>query len=279
MPVPAREWTQQNKQPDSAVTVRVLIVESAAGGVASLPEWEAVSQIEVLRAHSLTEGIFLVQHSRPDWILLDPDCRPACPDDLLCFLRHAAGIPMQTIAAMETEPGLNADMPCIPANASPMETSIGTLAAKVVRHAARRKQEKAATPAVSHAARLRHHSPEAFAHLAEAYRQALSGSVQELPYGTPPERSIDLQAIVRRLEELRAHPKDVVELHLAAMRAILSKATPQSSRVYLKEGQTLLLKVMGYLANQYLQASIHHPHESRSTPTRSAKRRSMVRTS
>ncbi|MBL8173389.1 MAG: hypothetical protein JNK48_01885 [Bryobacterales bacterium] len=302
MPIPAREWTKEKEREDirqtliqapataweedaptaSLPTLRVLIVESDPEGVASLPEWGSVGQMEVLRAHSLSEGIFLLKHSRPDWILLDPNCQTGCPDDLVSFLRHATGIPMQIVSGVQSEVRLNSDIPCAASTVSPLEARVGSLAAKVVRHAERRRRlEKITTPCPSSGPRLRQHHPEAFQQLVEAYRDVLRGAVRELPYGSP-ERSVALQAVVHRLEEFRAHPRDVVELHLAAMRDVLAQVSPQSSRAVLKEGQTMLLKVMGYLAKQYLQASTH-ARDSRPAVSisegRSAKRRALLRTS
>lgn len=268
MPAPAHEWIKERTRKGSRlpvgqpavpvaspVTVRVLIVESDPNGIASIPGTEPGSHLEILRAHSLSEGAFLLKHTHPDWILLDPDCQSSSPSDLLAFLHQAAGIPMQIVAGIPTPDRLNADIPCATRNDSPLEAGIGSLAARVARHAQNRHHQDIAAPLPhTHSPRLRHHSPEVFELLAGVYHEALTAWVHELPYRAP-DRNAPLQAIVHRLEELRAHPRDVVELHLAAMRSILAKAPPQTSRLYLKEGQTLLLKVMGRLASQYLLAT------------------------
>ncbi|MBS1824575.1 MAG: hypothetical protein JST93_04595 [Acidobacteria bacterium] len=250
MPASARE-------PVASTPIRVLIIENHPDGVADLPGSEPSPHLEILRAHSLSEGIFFLNHIRPDWILLDPNCQSSSPNDLLSFLRHAAGIPMQVVAGAPTPELLNADIPDATTSDSSLQARVGSLAASVARHAQHRHSREAApAPAHTHAPRLRHHAPGVFHHLSGVYHQALTTWVRELPYSSP-DRNAPLEALVQRLEELRAHPRDVVELHLAAMRAILATASSKNSQLYLKEGQTLLLKVMGRLATHYLQSSTH----------------------
>jgi hypothetical protein len=46
-------------------------------------------------------------------------------------------------------------------------------------------------------------------------------------------------------------PRDVVEIHLAAMRARAEEAPPQKTQAYVEEGRVLVLELMGHLANFY----------------------------
>ncbi|MFN7933100.1 MAG: hypothetical protein U0R19_07220 [Bryobacteraceae bacterium] len=245
----------------------MLIIEHNARGIVAIPDCQSLPNMEILRAHSLSEGLFLLKHAPPDWILLDPNCQSSCAEDLFSFLRQAAGIPMQVVAGAPAPDNLNADIPCTSAAPSPIEARIGSLAANIVRHAQHRhNQEVASAPTHTQALRLRQNSPQVFEILEGLYQEALTSWVSQLPYCAS-DRNAPLQAVVQRLEELRAHPRDVVELHLAAMRATLAKAPPRTSRLYLKAGQTLLLKVMGRLASQYLQASIHHASTCQAQPS------------
>ncbi len=279
---PATAWEEDVPIPcgASAVTVRVLIVEEGGEGVGWPADWGAEAHIEKLHARSVGEAIAMVRQSRPDWILLDAGTQSKCgAEEVVTLLREAAGIPLQVMAGAAAEAVEPEQIRAVAA----VEARVRNLAASVVRHALRRKRTESAPVAEPCAKKLRESAPEAFAQIAAAYRETLDACVHALPYG-PQGRSGEtaVQAMVHRLEELRARPKDVVEVHLFAMRALLAKATPQSSRVYFREGQTLLLKVMGYLANRYLQASMEHSHEVRVALPAAAlrgKRRSRVRNS
>jgi hypothetical protein len=251
---PATAWEEDVPVPSraTAVTVRVLIVGEGRDGVGWLADWGADTHIEKVLARSVGEAIKVVRQSRPDWILLDAETQSQCGAE-------AAGIPLQVMAGAAAE----AVDPKQVREAVAVEAKVRYLAAAVVRHALRRKRTESATPAPG-SKRLRERAPEAFARMAAVYGETLDAYVRSLPHGSQGHNSeTAVQAIVRRLEELRARPKDVVEVHLFAMRALLDQATPQSSRIYFREGQTLLLKVMGYLANRYLQASMEHSHEMR----------------
>lgn len=102
---------------------------------------------------------------------------------------------------------------------------------------------------------LRELSASDFAEMVEAY----GGLLERVPLGRLPREqgqwSDALSAIADRMGMLRAGPRDVIDLHKAAMAQRLDTATSGESKAYVEEGRLLLLQLMGYLVSFYRSLS------------------------
>ena len=61
--------------------------------------------------------------------------------------------------------------------------------------------------------------------------------------------------IADHLGALGAGPRDVVDLHKAAMASRLKDRSPRQNRAYVEEGRLLLVQLMGYLVSYYRRLS------------------------
>lgn len=99
---------------------------------------------------------------------------------------------------------------------------------------------------------LRECQPEIFRDLARDYAHTLDEALQRRGYRVSEARNSVLQAFAERLVDLGATPRDVVEIHAAAVRT-LSQRHPRRASSYLQEGRLLVLELMGHLAWSYRQ--------------------------
>jgi hypothetical protein len=60
-----------------------------------------------------------------------------------------------------------------------------------------------------------------------------------------------LQRLASAAAELRAGPRDIVELHSTAMKQREAEHGPQRMKLYLAEGRVRLLELMGHLVTFY----------------------------
>jgi DNA-binding NarL/FixJ family response regulator len=101
------------------------------------------------------------------------------------------------------------------------------------------------------AASLRAALPERFASLAAAYGELLDRAVEQALSGAAAGLDETIQRLAREAAQLRASPRDVVELHATAMKAREMAQGPQRMKLYVAEGRVRLLELMGYLAGTY----------------------------
>lgn len=101
------------------------------------------------------------------------------------------------------------------------------------------------------AASLRTALPERFTALAGAYGELLDRAVEQALAGSGGGLEQPIQQLAREAAELRASPRDVVELHATAMKAREMAQGPQRMKLYAAEGRVRLLELMGYLAGAY----------------------------
>lgn len=97
---------------------------------------------------------------------------------------------------------------------------------------------------------LRRRSPEFFREAVSLYAALIDDALTRRAHDEPPSSS-RLRELGERLGSEAAGPRDVVELHLAAIRAA-SAGTPVSrQQACLEEGRLLVLELMGHLAAYY----------------------------
>jgi DNA-binding response OmpR family regulator len=144
------------------------------------------------------------------------------------------------------------------------ERLYGTLAARSLRHAvevarmrtvlARHHAEWPASlggGASSRPAPLRAAFPERFAELAREYGEVLDGAVEQVLQRRPVPFEQRLQKLAMAAAELRAGPRDIVELHATAMKQREAEQGAQRMKLYLAEGRLRLLELMGHLVTVY----------------------------
>ncbi len=94
-------------------------------------------------------------------------------------------------------------------------------------------------------------APELFASLVTAYAEALEAAVEQRAFGTAADLPERLQSIAQQLGHLSAGPRDVIEIHAAALKKKLTPALPARAQACCEEARLLALAVMGHLASYY----------------------------
>jgi DNA-binding response OmpR family regulator len=94
-------------------------------------------------------------------------------------------------------------------------------------------------------------APERFAELVEQYGQLLDRALEQRAYKVDHHVSDALRGLADELGFLRAGPRDVVELHTAALRGRIGPATPQRAQAYVEEARVAILELMGHLVAYY----------------------------
>lgn len=143
------------------------------------------------------------------------------------------------------------------------EQLYGTLAARSLRHAVEVARVRTALAshqaewppasggAGSRPALLRAAFPDRFAELAREYGEVLDHAVEQILQRRPVPLEKRLQRLAVVAGELRAGPRDIVELHAAAMKQREARHGPQRMKLYLAEGRVRLLELMGHLVAFY----------------------------
>ncbi len=98
---------------------------------------------------------------------------------------------------------------------------------------------------------LRENIPDAFERFVEYYSDLLEHAVQTRTYKGEPPLPPRLKVMADQLVFLKAGPRDVIDVHMAALRQRNAQATPGEARIYAEEARLLLLELMGYLAATY----------------------------
>jgi len=60
-----------------------------------------------------------------------------------------------------------------------------------------------------------------------------------------------LRALAEQIGSMRAGPRDVIELHSAALREKTAGAPPRKAQAFVDEANVMVLELMGYLASHY----------------------------
>lgn len=93
--------------------------------------------------------------------------------------------------------------------------------------------------------------PDIFKELLDVYLRLLDQALERRIYKVEPRISDELRSIADRLGFLRAGPRDVVDLHTAAIRMKTTDIHHRKADVLVEEGRLLLLELMGNLVSYY----------------------------
>ena len=115
---------------------------------------------------------------------------------------------------------------------------------------------------------LRESLPDTFAHFVERYGALLGLSLDEQAYREAPAVSPHLRDLAEELGFVRAGPRDVTELHVAALNHKIKQETPARSQAYFEEGRIVLIELMGHLLSYYRIHSLGMPTHLGHSPSR-----------
>jgi hypothetical protein len=124
------------------------------------------------------------------------------------------------------------------------------------------KLERLSSPARTVTARLlgvlpiRESFPEIFTEVVRLYSDVIELSLQQRAYKVEHNASEAMYNIVDRLGFLRAGPRDVIDIHLAALKKKSDGATPQKIQAYVEEGRIKALELMGHMVSHYRDRSL-----------------------
>jgi PAS domain S-box-containing protein len=98
---------------------------------------------------------------------------------------------------------------------------------------------------------LKQADPSRFDALRNEYGTVLLDRLEERMYKTDNRISARLEELARTLGRLEAGPKDVVEMHVEALRELTAGEHPKRAQALSDEGRLLALELMGYLVSVY----------------------------
>lgn len=239
---------------DGSVTSRL------AAALEGSPEGE---RFALVRAASLEETFERLPARDVDVVLL-----PIFPHEqglgpLVTIRAHAPSLPIVVLCAVDDEPLALKAVQLGAADYLITERLYGTLAARSLRHAvevarvrgvlARYHADWPPSPgeAGSRPAPLRAAFPDRFAALAREYGEILDRAVELILQRRPPALEERLRRLAGAAADLRAGPRDIVELHTAAIKQREAEHGPERMKLYLAEGRVRLLELMGHLVTFY----------------------------
>jgi FixJ family two-component response regulator len=98
---------------------------------------------------------------------------------------------------------------------------------------------------------LRDSLPREFDRLADTYSRILGMALEQRAFKVDRHVGQELNDLADRLGQLSAGPRDVVDLHVAALRDRLARATPEEASALSDEGRFLVLELMGDVVTYY----------------------------
>lgn len=222
-------------------------------------------RFELARVSSLTEAVERLTAGDADVVLLPISPSGQGLGPLLTLRAEAPSLPIVVLCASADEPLAVKAVQLGASDYLVAERLYGTLAARSLRHAvetarvravlSRRHAEWPASlggGAASRPAPLRAAFPERFAELGREYGEILDCAVEQILLRRPAAPlEPRLQKLASAAAELRAGPRDVVELHAAVMKQREAEQGSQRMKLYLAEGRVRLLELMGHLVTLY----------------------------
>ncbi len=93
--------------------------------------------------------------------------------------------------------------------------------------------------------------PDAFSELVGSYEELMDLALEQQAYKVKHDISARLAAIAESLGFYKAGPRDVVDIHAAALKEKTQQATLEKKKAYTGEGWIMVLELMGHLASFY----------------------------
>jgi PAS domain S-box-containing protein len=98
--------------------------------------------------------------------------------------------------------------------------------------------------------------PEAFRELVQHYGDVMDVALEQRAYKVEHNISERLRSLAQQVGFLRGGPRDVVEIHSAALKGRVEGGVPQKAQAYAEEGRLMVLELMGYLVSYYRNYSM-----------------------
>ncbi len=103
---------------------------------------------------------------------------------------------------------------------------------------------------------LRDSLPEIFTGLVEQYGRFMDLALEERAFKVDRNISDELRSLAEHIGFFKAGPRDVIEIHSAALKQKTREAPPQKVQAYLEESRLMVLELMGYLVSYYRNYSL-----------------------
>jgi DNA-binding response OmpR family regulator len=259
----------------SEAPIRILLVEDNLGDAELLREALADfrSAHELRHVTTVRDGATLLRAERFDVVLLDLGLPDGTGLETVKRIHAAAGaVPIVVLTGDEDDA---LALACITAGAQDLVTKPalrGVMLRRVVGYAMSRQREhdiqvleqtlqryqllssdgshSGVTRNIAGAAPVREREPARFREMGVTYRALLEDYVEHLVVRKPKPRA-EMEALVTRLGDLGAGPRDLIDLHLQAMERALVGATPARANAYSVDGRLFALEMMGFLVDHY----------------------------
>jgi len=114
---------------------------------------------------------------------------------------------------------------------------------------------------------LQETSPHLFDDLCQTYSDLIDRALTARLYKVSVEISDALRIIARRLGARQANPRDIIDLHSAALQVKIENANPRKAKAYVEEGHLVVLELMGYLVRYYQNYTGKEASKHRNTVT------------
>jgi len=98
---------------------------------------------------------------------------------------------------------------------------------------------------------LRESDPGLFTEIRDHYGQILSAAAERQVYQVQHPISDRLRKLADQLGFVRASPRDLIDLHTAALQILTHSLGPAHERLIINEGRITILELMGYLVSYY----------------------------
>jgi PAS domain S-box-containing protein len=109
---------------------------------------------------------------------------------------------------------------------------------------------------------LRQSLPDTFKQMVARYQNLLELALERRIYKIEQDPSEDLREAAEQLGLLRAGPRDVVEIHMTALKQKVSGLNALKAQAYADEGRLIVLELMGYLASYYRNRCTGSAHQT-----------------
>ncbi|MBF0607332.1 MAG: hypothetical protein SFH39_08535 [Candidatus Magnetobacterium sp. LHC-1] len=93
--------------------------------------------------------------------------------------------------------------------------------------------------------------PDTFAEMVNCYEELLCDVTERAGHGLEPHVSETLRIMSQELGILKAGPRDVIDIHVTAIKHRLNEVPKDRAGVYVQKSRLSVLEFMGYLAAYY----------------------------
>jgi DNA-binding response OmpR family regulator len=276
--------------------LKILIVDDDLDIAGAFTHVLQSADYEVLSAATGQECLQIARAERPDLILLDvrlPDinglevCRRIKSDPELARIAVINVTGMRTSKDDEAE-GIEAGADAYlakPVHLRTLLAHVQTLLRARQTETAREIESLEQFPRLPHTAAaarslgltpLRESLPDLFDELVQHYGELLDLALEQRVYKVNYQLSENLRALGDQLGFIKAGPRDVVQIHHAALLKKAANVTVSKSRAYIEEGRLLILELMGNLVSYYRNYTLSMRGGSNSGATKDGARQEEV---